>query len=86
MKRLTFLLVFLTVGCSSVGYGSAKYGKCYQCGAYYGHRGGNLPGQATVCGKCGGTVYYPPHKSAEKKAHLFPDGFSKFSNAARSVT
>ena len=66
MKRLSVLVVLLLLsslfGC---GQWDAKYGKCYQCGALYGHRGGNLPGQGTRCQRCGGNVYYPAHKSAE---------------------
>ncbi len=60
-----FLILPIAFGCSGCLMGPAKYGKCQSCGKYYGIRGGNLPGQHSVCNKCGGHIYYPPHKSSE---------------------
>lgn len=56
------LLVLLLTCC---GCGEAKYGKCHNCEKVFGMRGGNLPGQATVCNRCGGHVYWPRYKSLD---------------------
>ena len=63
-KKITIVFMLLML-CFITGCGPAKYGKCQSCGKLYGFRGGNLPGQNSICAKCGGHIYYPPHKSAE---------------------
>jgi DNA-directed RNA polymerase subunit RPC12/RpoP len=62
-KAYKFALIGALLAC--LGCSNAKYGKCYECGSYYGKRGGNLPGQSTKCPRCGGRIYYPPHLSDE---------------------
>jgi hypothetical protein len=65
MRLLIALLLVcsmvMAVGCNR----PAKYGKCQTCGKMFGFRGGDLPGQNSVCPRCNGHIYYPPHKSGE---------------------
>lgn len=62
MKYLLVLLMCLTL-CGCLSWRPARYGKCHNCERLYGKRGGDLPGQGSICERCGGHVHWPTHKS-----------------------